>query len=123
MIFDKNYLTPNNDNSYFVYQEEQDNAGFINPYNDNPYMISSLQKLKKQIKCKNKKSVIARCLADYSADIVERPQINTAFGSEIMPASKSSLSDYARSSYQKVIKDLENLQKLIDQLSINEVRL
>lgn len=70
-----------------------------------------------------KKSVIASCLADYRADIVERPQINTAFGSEIMPASKSSLSDYARSSYQKVIKDLENLQKLIDQLSINEVRL
>lgn len=54
MIFDKNYLTPNNDNSYFVYQEEQDNAGFVNPYNDNPYMISSLQKLKKQIKCKKR---------------------------------------------------------------------
>lgn len=122
MIFDKNYLSTNSDNSYVVYQEEQDNASFVNPYNDNPYMISSLQKLKKHIKCDRKRSVIDHCLADYSTDIVDEPQINSVFETELQ-TSKTSLADYAKSSYQKVIKDLEHIQKLIDQLGINEVRL
>lgn len=122
MIFDKNYHSANSDNTYIVYQEEQDNASFVNPYNDNPYMISSLQKLKKHIKCDRKRSVIDHCLADYSTDILDQPQINNVFETEL-PTSKTSLANYAKSSYQKVIKDLQHIQRLIDQLGINEVRL
>lgn len=84
-------------------------------------MISSLQKLKKHIKCDRKRSVIDHCLADYSTDIVDEPQISI-FETEL-PTSKTSLANYAKSSYQKVIKDLEHIQRLIDQLGINEVRL
>jgi hypothetical protein len=121
MIFDKNYLKPSNDSSYFVYQEEQENTNFINPYNDNPYMISSLQKLKNKVTCKRKKSIINECLNDYSDHIVENPQLNLFESEEI--TSKASFTDYARSSYQKVLKDLENIQRLIDKLNINEVNL
>ncbi|GGG66085.1 hypothetical protein [Epilithonimonas arachidiradicis] len=123
MIFDKNYLKPSNDSSYFVYQEEQENTNFINPYNDNPYMISSLQKLKKRMTCKKKQSIVNECLNDYKDHIVEHPQINHAFETEDIKPPKASFAEYARSSYQKVLKDLENIQKLIDKLSINEVRL
>ncbi|MPS74893.1 MAG: hypothetical protein E2590_17315 [Chryseobacterium sp.] len=123
MIFDKNYLKPNNDSSYFVYQEEHENTNFINPYNDNPYMISSLQKLKKRMTCKKKQSIINECLEDYRDHIVENPQINNVFETEDVHPPKASLAEYARSSYQKVLKDLENIQTLIDKLSINEVNL
>jgi len=123
MIFDKNYLRPSNDSSYFVYQEEQENTNFNNPYNDNPYMISSLQKIKRHIKCKKKQAAIDSCLADYKDQIVESPQLNHVFDTDEMEKPKASISDYAKSSYQKVLKDLENIQKLLDQLSINEVRL
>lgn len=123
MIFDKNYLRPSNDSSYFVYQEEQENTSFNNPYNDNPYMISSLQKIKQNIKCKNKQAAIETCLENYKDDIVENPQINNAFEGGELEKTKTSIGDYAKSSYQKVLKDLENIQKLLDQFSINEVRL
>jgi hypothetical protein len=123
MIFDKNYNKPSNDNPYFVYQEEQENPSFNNPYNDNPYMISSLQKIKKHIKCKKKKAAIDECLDDYKDQIVDRPQLNNIFEPSDMQAPKATIADYAKSSYQKVLKDLENIQKLLDQFSINEVRL
>ena len=122
MIFDKNFLTPNSDSSYFVYQEEQDKH-FNNPYNDNPYIVSSLQKLKKSITCKKKKAFINHCLENYNGDLVEQPQLTNAFPPNDLQTSKSSLAEYAKSSYQKVLKDVENIQKLIDQFGINEVTL
>jgi len=123
MIFDKNYLRPSNDSSYFVYQEEQGDSSFNNPYNDNPYMISSLQKIKKHIKCKKKQAAIDSCLDNYKDQIVESPQFNHVFETDEIEKPKASISDYAKSSYQKVLKDLENIQKLLDQFNINEVRL
>lgn len=123
MIFDKNYLKPSNDSSYFVYQEEQEDTSFNNPYNDNPYMISSLQKIKRHIKCNKKKAAIDSCLADYNDQMIENPQLNHVFDIDETEKPKASLSDYAKSSYQKVLKDLDNIQKLLDQFSINEVRL
>jgi len=41
MIFDKNHLKPNNDIRYLVYHEDNTDAGFSTPYNDNPYILSS----------------------------------------------------------------------------------
>lgn len=123
MIFDKNYLKPSNDSSYFVYQEEQENTNFIDPYNDNPYMLSSLQQLKKKITCKKKQSIITDCLENYKDDIVESPQLSNVFENEDKQLSKTNFADYAKASYHKVLKDIENLQKLIDQFSINEVHL
>ena len=123
MIFDKNYLKPSNENAYFVYQEEQENTSFNNPYNDNPYMISSLQKIKRHLKCKKKKAVIDECLDDYKDQIVDRPQLNHVFEPNDIQAPKATIADYAKASYQKVLKDLENIQKLLDQLNTHEVRL
>lgn len=120
MIFDKNFLKTNGEDGFFIFQEEQGNSSLVNPYNDNPYMISSLQKLKQRLTCSRKQSVIDACLDDYKDDIVEQPQLNTVFETELQPE-RTSFADYARSSYQKVIKDLEHLQNLIDKLSINEV--
>ena len=57
MIFDKNYLKPSNEISYHVYQEETSQNDFVNPYNDRPYLISSLQKLKNKKKKKKKKKI------------------------------------------------------------------
>lgn len=124
MIFDKNHLKPNNDIRYLVYHEDNTDAGLSTPYNDNPYMLSSLKKLKKNITCKKKKRAIKECLENYKDDIVERPQINNAFDTEDQQSSsKANFADYAKASYQKVLKDIENLQKLMEQLSINEVSL
>lgn len=124
MIFDKNYHKPNNDIRYLVYHEDNADAGFSNPYNDNPYMLSSLQKLKNNITCKKKKRAVIQCLGNYKNDIVENPQINNVFETENMQHyPKSNFPDYAKASYQKVLKDIENLQKLMEQLSINEVNL
>lgn len=119
MIFDKNFLKPNNEMTYHVYQEESENADFVNPYNDNPYMLSSLQKIKKFTHCKKKKNIIDSCLNEYSNDLVESPELNI-FKSPEQITSSSSFADYAKSSYQKVLKDLENIQKLIDKLDVNE---
>ncbi len=120
MIFDKNYFKPNNNIRYLVYHEDNANAGFSDPYNDNPYMLSSLQKLKNNITCKKKKRAIKECLGNYKDNIVENPQINNAFETEDSYPSKTSFAEYAKSSYQKVLKDLENIQKLIDNLECNE---
>lgn len=119
MIFDKNFLTPSNENTYHVYQEESGNADFVNPYNDSPYLIGSLKKLKSKVICKRKKKVIEDCLANYKYDTVENPEINVFKNVDEMNTT-ASFADYARSSYQKVLKDLENIQKLIDKLDINE---
>ncbi|MCD9855799.1 hypothetical protein LUD75_13830 [Epilithonimonas sp. JDS] len=119
MIFDKNFLTPSNENTYHVYQEESGNADFVNPYNDSPYLISSLKKLKSKVICKRKKKAIEDCLANYKDDTVENPEINVFKNVDDMNTT-ASFADYARSSYQKVLKDLENIQKLIDKLDINE---
>ena len=73
--------------------------------------------------CKKKQSIINECLEDYRDHIVENPQINNVFETEDVHPPKASLAEYARSSYQKVLKDLENIQTLIDKLSINEVNL
>ncbi|OJX28461.1 MAG: hypothetical protein BGO86_07580 [Chryseobacterium sp. 36-9] len=123
MIFDKNFLKMPGDDGFFIYQGEQDNSNFVNPYNDNPYMISSLQKLKKRMTCRKKQSIVNQCLDEYKDHMVENPQLNHVFEIEDIRPSKVSFAEYAKSSYQKVLKDLENIQKLIDQLSINEVRL
>ena len=124
MIFDKNHLKSNNDIRYLVYHEDNTDAGFSTPYNDNPYMLSSLKKLKKNITCKKKKRAIKECLENYKDDIVERPQINNAFDTEDQQSSsKANFADYAKASYQKVLKDIENIQKLMEQLSINQVSL
>jgi len=64
--------------------------------------------------------VIDACLDDYKDDIVEKPQLNTVFETNLQPE-RNSFKDYAKSSYQKVMKDIEHLQNLIDKLSINEV--
>jgi len=119
MIFDKNFLTPSNENTYHVYQEESGNADFVNPYNDSPYLISSLKKLKSKVICKRKKKAIEDCLDNYKDDTVENPEINVFKNVDEMNTT-ASFADYARSSYQKVLKDLENIQKLIDKLDINE---
>ncbi|RZJ37991.1 MAG: hypothetical protein EOO18_04470 [Chryseobacterium sp.] len=118
MIFDKNFLKPNNEMTYHVYQEESENTDFVNPYNDNPYMISSLRKLKNITRCKKKRSIFNACLDEYSGDAVDNPEINIFKTDQI--TSSSSFADYAKSSYQKVLKDLENIQKLIDKLDGNE---
>lgn len=119
MTFDKNFLKPNNEMTYHVYQEESENTDFVNPYNDNPYMLSSLQKIKKFTRCKKKKGIIDSCLNEYSNDLVENPELNI-FKSPDQITSSSSFAEYAKSSYQKVLKDLENIQKLIDKLDVNE---
>ena len=119
MIFDKNFLKPSTESTYHIYQEESGSADFVNPYNDNPYMISSLQKLKKNLRCKKKKSIIESCLDDYRIDAVENPEIKP-FQDLDQIQTTVSFADYARSSYQKVLKDLENIQKLIDKLDIND---
>lgn len=119
MIFDKNFLKPSNDNSYHVYQEESGNADFINPYNDSPYLISSLQKLRTKVICKKKRKAIEDCLENYKDDTVQNPEINV-FKSVDEMNTTASFADYARSSYQKVLKDLENIQKLIDKLDVND---
>ncbi|WP_028121550.1 hypothetical protein [Epilithonimonas tenax] len=119
MIFDKNFLKPNNEMTYHVYQEESENADFINPYNDNPYMLSSLQKIKNRTRCQKKKAIINACLDAYSNDLVENPEINI-FKNPDQISPSSSFAAYAKSSYQKVLKDLENIQKLIDKLDVNE---
>jgi len=119
MIFDKNFLKSHNDNAYDVYKEESGSADFVNPYNDSPYLISSLQKLRSKVVCKKKKKVIEECLSDYSNDIVENPELNP-FTDPDQPPQPESFADYAKLSYQKVIKDLQNIQKLIDKLDGNE---
>ena len=65
MIFDKNYLKPNNETFYHVYQEETAKSDFVNPYNDSPYLIASLQKLKKKVMCNRRKKAIEDCLNNY----------------------------------------------------------
>ncbi|SHJ88691.1 hypothetical protein [Epilithonimonas mollis] len=122
MIFDKNFLKSSGEDGFFIFQEDQGNSSFVNPYNDNPYMISSLQKLKNRISCKKKQSVIDSCLDDYKDQIVEHPQMNHVFDNDLQPQ-PNSFAAYAKSSYQKVLKDLEHLQNLIDQLGVNEVRI
>lgn len=111
------------EDGFFIFQEDQVNGSFVNPYNDNPYIISSLQRLKQRLTCKRKQSVVDRCLDDYKDQSVDNPQLNHIFETGDMQPQKSSLADYAKSSYQKVLKDLDNIQMLIDQLGINEVRL
>jgi len=76
MIFDKNFLKMPGDDGFFIYQGEQDNSNFVNPYNDNPYMISSLQKLKKRMTCRKKQSIVNQCLDEYKDHMVENPQLN-----------------------------------------------
>lgn len=120
MIFDKNFLKTNGEDGFFIFQEEQGNGTLVNPYNDSPYMISSLQKLKQRLTCSRKLSAVDACLDEYRQDIVEHPQLNTVFDTEQQPE-RNSFAEYARSSYQKVLKDLEHLQTLIDKFSINEV--
>ncbi|MBP6576700.1 MAG: hypothetical protein KA796_13360 [Chryseobacterium sp.] len=119
MIFDKNYLKPSNEISYHVYQEETSQNDFVNPYNDSPYLISSLQKLKNKVICKKKKKIIEECLDNYAEDTVKNPEINVFKNIDEMNPT-ASFADYAKSSYQKVLKDLENLQMLIDKLDGNE---
>lgn len=119
MIFDKNFIKPSNENSYHVYQEESGNADFVNPYNDSPYMISSLQKLRNKVVCKRKRKAINDCLNNYKDNMVMNPEINVFKNVSDMNTT-ASFADYAKSSYQKVLKDLENIQKLIDKLDINE---
>ena len=119
MIFDKNYLKPSNETSYHVYQEESAQSDFVNPYNDSPYLIRSLQKLKNKVSCKRKRKAIEDCLENYKDDTVENPEINVFKSVDDMNTT-ASFADYARSSYQKVLKDIENLQKLMDKLDINE---
>ncbi len=122
MIFDKNFLKMAGEDGFFIFQGEQENSSFVNPYNDNPYMLSSLKKLKERITCKKKQSAIDACLDDYKDDIVETPQINSVFETDLKPE-RNTFAEYARSSYQKVLKDISHLQNLIDQLGINEVRI
>ncbi len=119
MIFDKNFLKMNGEDGFFIFQG---NSSLINPYNDNPYIISSLQRLKQRLTCRRKQSVLDACLDDYKDDIVDKPQLSTVFDTELQPE-RNSFKDYAKSSYKKVLKDLEHLQNLIDKLSINEVTL
>lgn len=121
MIFDKNFFKMTGEDGFFIYQE-QEKTGFVNPYNDNPYMISSLKKLKKRIACSKKQSIINECLDNYNDDAVDKPQLNMVFENDTKTTT-SGLADYARASYQKVMKDLEQLQNLIEKFSINEVRI
>ena len=51
--------------------------------------------------------------------MVENPEINVFKSVDDMNTT-ASFADYARSSYQKVLKDIENLQKLMDKLDMNE---
>ena len=119
MIFDKNYLKPNNETFYHVYQEETAKSDFVNPYNDSPYLIASLQKLKKKVMCNRRKKAIEDCLNNYQQDTVENPEINI-FKSLDEKSTTASFADYAKASYQKVLKALENIQLLIDKLEGNE---
>ncbi|KFC19174.1 hypothetical protein [Chryseobacterium sp. FH1] len=119
MIFDKNYLKPSNETAYHVYQEESEQSDFVNPYNDSPYLISSLQKLRNKVSCKRKRKAIEDCLENYKHDTVENPEINVFKNVDDLNTT-ASFADYARSSYQKVLKDIENLQKLMDKLDMNE---
>lgn len=119
MIFDKNFLKPSNENSYHIYQEESGNADFVNPYNDSPYLISSLQKLRSKVICKKKRRAIDECLNHYKDNSVENPEINVFKNIDDMNTT-TSFADYAKASYHKVLKDLENVQKLIDKLDVNE---
>ncbi|WP_379963202.1 hypothetical protein [Epilithonimonas sp. UC225_85] len=119
MIFDKNYLKPGNETTFHVYQEESNHADLINPYNDSPYMISSLRKIKNKMVCKKKRKIIEECLNNYNSDSVENPELNILVTPDQMTSS-ASFATYAKSSYQKVLKDLENIQNLIDKLDMNE---
>ena len=122
MIFDNKFLNMTGEDGFFIFQGEQEKSSFVNPYNDNPYMLSSLKRLKNRITCKTKRSAIDACLNDYKDDIVEKPQFNTVYEEGLQPE-RNSFADYAKSSYRKVMKDIEHLQNLIDQLSVNEVRI
>ena len=122
MIFDNKFLKMTGEDGFFIFQGEQEKSSFVNPYNDNPYMLSSLKRLKNRITCKRKRSAIDACLNDYKDDIVENPQFNTVYEEGLQPE-RNRFADYAKSSYRKVMKDIEHLQNLIDQLSVNEVRI
>ena len=122
MIFDNKFLKMTGEDGFFIFQRAQEKSSFVNPYNDNPYMLSSLKRLKNRIICKRKRSAIDACLNDYKDDIVEKPQFNTVYEEGLQPE-RNSFADYAKSSYRKVMKDIEHLQNLIDQLSVNEVRI
>lgn len=122
MIFDNKFLKMTGEDGFFIFQGAQEKSSFVNPYNDNPYMLSSLKRLKNRITCKRKRSAIDACLNDYKDDIVEKPQFNTVYEEGLQPE-RNSFADYAKSSYRKVMKDIEHLQNLIDQLSVNEVRI
>lgn len=122
MIFDNKFLKMTGEDGFFIFQGEQEKSSFVNPYNDNPYMLSSLKRLKNRITCKRKQSAIEACLEDYKDDIVEKPQFNTVYEEGLQPE-RNRFADYAKSSYRKVMKDIEHLQNLIDQFSVNEVRI
>ena len=51
--------------------------------------------------------------------MVTNPEINVFKSVDDMNPT-ASFSDYAKASYLKVLKDLENIQKLIDKLDIND---
>jgi len=122
MIFDNKFLKMTGEDGFFIFQGDQEKSSFVNPYNDNPYMLSSLKRLKDRITCKRKQSAIEACLEDYKDDIVEKPQFNTVYEKGLKPE-RNSFVEYAKSSYHKVLKDIEHLQNLIDQLGVNEVRI
>lgn len=76
MIFDNKFLKMTGEDGFFIFQGEQEKSSFVNPYNDNPYMLSSLKRLKNRITCKRKRSAIDACLNDYKDDIVNSSDID-----------------------------------------------
>ena len=122
MKFDNKFFIMTGEDGFFLFQKKKKKSSFVNPYNDNPYMLSSFIFLNNRITCKRKRSAIDACLNDYKDDIVEKPQFNTVYEEGLQPE-RNSFADYAKSSYRKVMKDIEHLQNLIDQLSVNEVRI
>ena len=67
----------------------------------------------------SQKKAIEDCLNNYQQDTVENPEINI-FKSLDEKSTTASFADYAKASYQKVLKDLENIHLLIDKLEGNE---
>lgn len=119
MVFNKNFSKTSSHTIYPIYNEEAEKADYVDPYNDSPYLISSLQKLRKKTSCKKKRKIIKEFLENYEDEIAQKPATNISTKIDDRKIT-SSFADYARASYNKVLKDLENIQTLLDRLDVNE---
>ncbi|MCG2793503.1 MAG: hypothetical protein L6262_08165 [Weeksellaceae bacterium] len=75
--------------------------------------------MRKKTSCKKKRKIIKEFLENYEDEIAQKPATNISTKIDDRKIT-SSFADYARASYNKVLKDLENIQTLLDRLDVNE---